>query len=136
MQAQWRENLGIEITWKQMEWGNLLGRLQRQAPHMWHMGHSADYPDPDNFLRTGGWRQTGGWQHRAFDQLVEEARRVTDQKDRIGMYEQADRMLIEEAPILPLLYARWHLLVKPWVRKYPISPSKSWFWKDVVIESH
>ena len=128
VKAQWRENLGIEITWEKMEWGNLLDRLQRQSPHMWHMGYMADYPDPDNFLRTCEWRQTGGWQHRAFDQLVEEARKVTDQKARIGMYEQA--------PILPLGYGRWQLLVKPWVRIYPTSPTRNWFWKDVIIEQH
>jgi len=52
------------------------------------------------------------------------------------MYRQADRILVEEAPILPLLYDRYHLLVKPWVSKFPMSPRKWNFWKDVVIEPH
>ena len=52
------------------------------------------------------------------------------------MYGQADRIIVEEAPILPLFHWRWHLLVKPWVSKYPTSAMRHWFWKDVIIEPH
>ncbi|MGA9349812.1 MAG: hypothetical protein WBW48_13540 [Anaerolineae bacterium] len=108
----------------------------REAPHIWFMGWSADYLDPDNFLRVSEWRSTGRWQNEAYDGLVEGARRVMDQRERMRMYQQADRILVEEAPILPLVYPRFQLLVKPWVRKYPTSPMKTWFWKDVIIEPH
>jgi hypothetical protein len=43
---------------------------------------------------------------------------------------------VEQAPILPLHHFRSHLLLKPWVRKYPMSPVKLWFCKDVIIEPH
>jgi ABC-type oligopeptide transport system substrate-binding subunit len=52
------------------------------------------------------------------------------------MYRRADRILADEALLLPLLYGRFHLLVKPWVSKYPVSPIQESFWKDVVIEPH
>ena len=136
LQAQWRENLEVEITWKQMELGRLLDRLSRETPHMWLMGWIADYPDPDNFLRVSTWRFNTGWQSEAYDGLVEGARRALDQGKRMRMYQQADRILVEEAPILPLFYSRLHLLVKPWVKKFPVSPLKWWFWKDVIIEPH
>ncbi len=136
LQAQWLENLGVEITWKKMEWGRLLDRLSRETPHMRYAGWVADYPDPDNFLRVGFLWERTGWQNEAYDRLVEEARRVMDQEERIRMYQQADRILVEEVPVLPLFYMRLHLLVKPWVRKYPTSPMKTWFWKDVIIEPH
>jgi ABC-type oligopeptide transport system substrate-binding subunit len=100
------------------------------------MGWSADYPDPDTFLRTSEWRATGRWQNEVYDALVEGARRVMNQRERMRMYEQAERIMVEEAPVLPLIYMRSHLFVKPWVRKYPTSPQKLWFWKDVIIESH
>jgi len=54
----------------------------------------------------------------------------------VRSYQQADRILVEAAPILPLLYERFHLLVKPGVKKYPTSPMTAWFWKDVIIEPH
>jgi hypothetical protein len=50
------------------------------------------------------------------------------------LYGQADRILVEETAIMPLTYLRRHLLVKPWVSKYPVSASTTPFWKDVIIE--
>ena len=58
-----------------------------------------------------------------------------DQEERMELYQQADRILVQEAPIMPLIYGRLHLLVKPWVRKYPTSAIEQRFWKDVVIEA-
>jgi ABC-type oligopeptide transport system substrate-binding subunit/class 3 adenylate cyclase len=137
LQVQWLENLGVESTWKTMEWGRVLDRVDRKTPHMWYTGGwAADYPDPDSFLRASKWRVRSGWESKAYDGLVEGARRVMDQEERMRMYQQADRILIQEAPILLLCYGRANLLVKPWVTKYPTSALKEWFWKDVVIEPH
>jgi ABC-type transport system substrate-binding protein len=71
-----------------------------------------------------------------YDGLVEGARRVADQEERMSMYQRADRILVEEVPVLPYSYGRFHLLVKPWVRRYPTSPVWWGFWKDVIIEPH
>jgi ABC-type oligopeptide transport system substrate-binding subunit len=136
LSANWLENLGVETTWKQTELRRLMELIYEATPHLWFLGWVADYPDPDSFLRTNEWRLRGGWQHETYERLVEDARRVTDQNQRLRMYQQADRILVEEAPILPLLYGRFHMLVKPWVRKYPTSPQRLWFWKDVIIEPH
>jgi ABC-type oligopeptide transport system substrate-binding subunit len=59
-----------------------------------------------------------------------------NQVERLELYRQADRLLIEEAPVVPLTYERRHLLVKPWVSHYPTSAIQSAFWKDAVIEPH
>ena len=52
------------------------------------------------------------------------------------LYSKAHGILVEEAPILPLAYDRLNRLVKPWVRRYPMSAVKWCFWKDVIIEPH
>ncbi|NIM24770.1 MAG: hypothetical protein GTO65_10800, partial [Armatimonadetes bacterium] len=49
-----------------------------------------------------------------------------DQGKRMKLYAQADRILVEEAAIMPLTYERAHLLVKPWVSKYPTSALEGW----------
>jgi ABC-type transport system substrate-binding protein len=56
--------------------------------------------------------------------------------ERMQLYEQAQNILIEEVPVHPLLYHRGHLLLKPWIAEYPISPMRWDHWKDVVIEPH
>jgi oligopeptide transport system substrate-binding protein len=103
---------------------------------MYFIGWTADYPDPDSFLRVGLAERWTRWQHEGYARLVEQARRSADQRARMDLYRQADRILIDEAALIPLIYARNHLLVKPWVKKYPTSSIKDWFWKDVVIEPH
>jgi hypothetical protein len=35
---------------------------------------------------------------------------------------------------MPLSYARHNLLLRPWVRRFPVSPVRFWFWKDVVLD--
>jgi len=138
LQAQWWESLGVEILWESREWSLFLDRMDREPPHLSLDGWGADYPDPDNFLRVGLPRIRDRWRNEAYDRLVEEARRLTDQGKRMELYQQADRILVEEAPIMPLTYPQEGLLVKPWVRKYPTSPvAIEYFWgKDVIIEPH
>ena len=136
LQAQWRENLKVEITWEAIGLGMLVYGLNREPPHMFLVVWSADYPDPDSFLRVSPVQHWTRWQNEAFDVLVEEARRATDQGERMKLYQQADQILVEEAAIMPLTYGRGHLLVKPWVRNYAISATGKRFWKDIIIEPH
>jgi ABC-type oligopeptide transport system substrate-binding subunit/DNA-binding SARP family transcriptional activator len=136
LQAQWLENLGIQIHWKLVRWGSFYDLFSAGAPHLWMVGWHVDYPDPDDFLRVPWWLWFGGWQNRAYDDLVEGARRVRDQAKRMRMYQQADRILVEDVPVAPLWYGRFHMLVKPWVKNFRTSPLKWWSWKDVILEPH
>jgi ABC-type oligopeptide transport system substrate-binding subunit len=96
-----------------------------------------DWPDPDNFLRIAIMsRLAPSWGHATYLALVEEARRTMDQIERMKLYAQAERILAEEVPILPLTYHGWHALLKPWVKQFPATAMGQQFWKDVVIEPH
>ena len=136
LQKQWQENLGVEITWDIMPWRQYLARLDQKPAQIVQFGWVADYPDPDSFLRTANTQQRTRWRDKTYGELVEKARRVLDQKERLSLYAQADRILVEEAPAILLTYLRMGLLIKPWVTKYPISPMGAWFWKDVILEPH
>jgi oligopeptide transport system substrate-binding protein len=131
LQAQWREELGVEIPFGTLEWAQYLDRVYSDPPRLFWKSWIADYPDPDSFLRVAV-RQHGAWSNETYDELVEKARRVTDQAERMKLYRQADRILVEEVPILPLSYERIPFLVKPWVRRFA-----DWTaWKDMVIDPH
>jgi oligopeptide transport system substrate-binding protein len=136
LQTQWQENLGLEITWETMEWKIYLDRLRKERPHMFIHGWVADYPDPDYFLRVGVESTLTGWRSETYDELIEKAKRVTDRKARMRLYQKADRILMEGASIIPLTYGWWHVLVKPWVRNLPVTASTVWLMKDVIIEPH
>ncbi|HSR31365.1 MAG TPA: ABC transporter substrate-binding protein, partial [Anaerolineae bacterium] len=136
LQAQWRENLGIEIRWEAMEWSLFRNRLGRELPHILLEEYEADCPDPDWVLNASCVRSYMRFNPGAYDTLLKEARRIADPEERMRMYGQADRVLVEEAAILPLTYDRRHLLVKPWVTMFPMAPRWLWFLKDVIMEPH
>jgi oligopeptide transport system substrate-binding protein len=136
LRSQWRQNLGIDIQWQTADWARLLERLDRDPPHLFRIGWVADYPDPDSPLRMSSHRRWAGWRNETYTELIETARRITNQAQRMKLYQQADRILVEEAALIPILYGRHHLLVKPWVHKFSLSALNCPFWKDVIIEPH
>jgi oligopeptide transport system substrate-binding protein len=137
IQAQWQQHLGIQVSRKTTLWGMLYERVEQDQPALVLRGWVADYPDPDSFLRVCLQQQLGrGWRNEAYDRLIEQARNSTDQRERIELYRQADRILVEEAPLMPAIYGRWGDMVKPWVKGYARLPNGTLFWKDLVIEPH
>ena len=132
----WREVLGVEVAFKKIPLNDIPERAKSEPFHIAFQGWVPDYPDPDNFLRVGFHKEMSGWDGAAFEELITNARRMLDQAERLKLYQKADRMLIEEAVVLPLSYNMNHMLVKPWVKRFPISPMQDWFLKDVIIEPH
>jgi ABC-type oligopeptide transport system substrate-binding subunit/DNA-binding SARP family transcriptional activator len=137
LRAYWRDNLGLEIKWQALEVRSFLHRLGSDPPHLYLVAYLAEYPDPDDFLRPVTFRHRNRWQDDTYNRLVEAARHETELGRRIELYRQADAILVEEAPIMPVYYDRGHLLVKPWISRFPIS-SLRWYghWNDVVIDPH
>ncbi len=137
LRDQWQENLGLQIRWDMMESSALLARLGERMPHLFILGWRADYPDPDNFLRVQiGDFQRQRWQHEGYNSLVKQAQRSLEQWERIKLYEKAERILVDEAPIMPLFYRSTRLLVKPWITSFPTTGLREWFFKDVIIKRH
>jgi oligopeptide transport system substrate-binding protein len=137
LREHWREILGIETTWRILDWVTFVERMSNEEPpNLWIWAWGADYPDPDNFLRVGFPWDLTGWRNSNYDRLVEKARRAMDQEERIQLYREADRIVVQEAPIMPAFHMRRQILVKPWVRKYPASAVTMSVWQDVVIEPH
>ena len=136
IQSQWLEHLGIETTWSRIEMGSYIKRLRGQIPNVFTSAWAADYPDPDNFLRIGALEAMDAWENSKYDDLVERARRSINQEERMGLYLEAQRILIDEVPLFPLTYNRGHALIKPWVSQYPLTPMRWNNWKDVVIDEH
>jgi oligopeptide transport system substrate-binding protein len=136
--TQWRDNLGVEVTWVSVEWGEYLERVNTEGrPEIcWH-GWVADYPDPYSFLSdcllTLG---IGEQQGERLYNFLEKARHSTAQKERMKLYNQADKLLVEEAAIMPLNYGKWYEFVKPWVSKCPTSAITILRWKDIILDPH
>jgi oligopeptide transport system substrate-binding protein len=133
--GQWKDNLGVEVYWHGLTWAEHMDRVFSAPPPIFEMGWSADYPDPDNFLRVAVQLHTA-WHDQHYFEAIELARRTLDQPERMKLYGQAQRTLAQEVPLLPLTYDRLHLLIKPWVKQFTVSALGNTFWKDVVLEPH
>jgi ABC-type oligopeptide transport system substrate-binding subunit/class 3 adenylate cyclase/ribosomal protein L40E len=138
LSEQWFEKLGINISWKQVDSGSYFETLSGSSrPHLWIGGWAGDILDPAYFLQLGTtWKSRCGWENQAFDDLLDRAQYINNQAERLVLYRQADRILMDESPILPLVYGRQHYLVKPWVKNFRLCPRMDWFLQDVIIEPH
>jgi ABC-type transport system substrate-binding protein len=136
LQEAWLETLGIRVQWHGLELVDLVPALfAAEPPPLRLSGWSADYADPHSILGAAPWRRRTHWHHPSFDALIADAERTTDYNHRICLYQQADSILVAEAPVVPLTYVRIHRLVKPWVRS-PSFAHYGNYWKDFVIEPH
>jgi ABC-type oligopeptide transport system substrate-binding subunit len=132
--AQWLVNLNVEVTIEITDWENVLrGYPIRNA---YFNGWIANYPDPDYFLRVGVRNLLPHWRNDEYDQLLEEAQRTLDQSERIRVYQEAEKILIEGAVVMPITYMRFHKLCKPWVKLPARGGSRRYFLKDIILEPH
>jgi oligopeptide transport system substrate-binding protein len=135
LQEMWQENLGVTIQKRRQN--HIASQFDiPQDSHFFFTGWFADYPDPASFLQTNYLIDQSHWQNPIFERLIEEGRHTMDQIKRVDLYRQADRVLTEEAVVLPLFYGHIYELRQPWVIKPSGSSIYSPQWKDIILMPH
>jgi oligopeptide transport system substrate-binding protein len=123
---QWQENLGVEVSVRQLETENFLYNLKEEKDEMFMLGWVADYPDPHNFLDilfyTGSENNIFEYSSPTLDTLLDQAAIEQDTAARLIMYQQAEQLVVDDAPCLPLFHGANYILVKPHVKNYELSP--------------
>jgi oligopeptide transport system substrate-binding protein len=107
IQSQWKENLGVDISVRSLEWGAYQAAARRLEYDIARYGWVGDYPDPHTFLKmwvTDGGNNQTGWSNKKYDRLIDLAQREPDSTKRFEYYRQAERILMDELPIIPLYY--------------------------------
>jgi ABC-type oligopeptide transport system substrate-binding subunit len=136
---RWQEILGVMFIPEALPFERYMERLRVDHPIVAYAGWVADYPDPYNFLNFQGgvfWWTSDPWRDERYDRLVQTGRLTMDLKARLEYYRQAEAILADEVPLLPICYRRMQFLLKPWISSFPTSPTGHTFFKDVVIEQH
>ncbi len=135
---QWREVLGIDIQPELVDINAFVEQMAHDPPGFYVVGWVADYPSADSFLRVAP--EVGliarGWSNARYTQLVTSAPHLIDRREYMEAYHQADRILIEEAVVVPLWYDQLHFLVKPWVHGLRVSPLGLVRYKEVLLVPH
>ncbi len=126
LQQRWRSALGITVRLVSMDWNVF---LQWRATEDWTVGGDffrggwfSDYEDPDDWYNLL-WSSASdprffnsGWRHDQFDQIVDRGTRETAPGLRQQLYGQAERILADEYPYIPLYHYRGQTLVRSYVK--------------------
>ena len=123
----WERNLGITAEFQQTEYATFLKDLHKGRFQMFDIGWIADYPDPENFLdilfHSESTNNHTHYSNPEVDDLLMRARVETDTTARYHLYNQAEQMILDDAPWVPLWFdGESKLLVKPNVHDYMLPP--------------
>ena len=132
------ENLGIEATVEQVEWSYFLRDMNERRYAFFATGWIADYPDSQNFLdllfHSQSPQNHSAYSNAQVDGLLEQARVEADPERRTALYRQAERLIVDDAPWVPLTHGAVHVLVKPYVRGYRASGAISPWLNYIALE--
>jgi oligopeptide transport system substrate-binding protein len=124
--SMWKQELGIETELVQMEFRAYLAA--RADPTQWdvvRVGWSADYNDASSFLdtMTGGSPQNfGQWSNAQYARLLADAAVETDIARRRQLLQKAERLMLEDYPLLPVYFYVTRRLVQLHISAPSINP--------------
>ena len=123
---QWRENLGVEVTVRELEPDRYIYYLKEEKNEMFDMGWVADYPHPQDFLdvlfHTGAENNFAEYSNPEADVIMDKAAVEPDNEKSLSLYRQAEQMMVDDAACLPLWFGQNYILVKPYVEGYELNP--------------
>ncbi len=105
---QWEE-LGIKVQIELLESANLRNRMTKGTAPFFRASWIADYPDAESFFTVFYSKNPAPpnytrFKNDTFDKLYEATLKENDDATRNQLYQQMDKILIEEAPVIFLFY--------------------------------
>lgn len=116
--TQLRENLGVECSPKMLPWGQYLDKHNHHQLEFFHMRWSADYLDPQNFLSlllsTTGAENRIDYSNPQYDALCAKGdTMVGNDAERLKLYAQAEDIVLQDAPFIPIYIEKDAELISP-----------------------
>jgi peptide/nickel transport system substrate-binding protein/oligopeptide transport system substrate-binding protein len=140
LQALLKRNLNLNIEVRNVENKVFMDGLNNHTFLFGMVPYEFDFVDPSNLL--GLWLSNGrhNWNNRAFDALMIEAgAEVRDPVRRIGLYQEAERLLVEDVGGVFLWHKQKAQLWKPYLKGSALEPDhmgyRSWRGDQVMSSS-
>jgi ABC-type transport system substrate-binding protein len=131
IQANLKE-VGVTVNLKAVTYAELKTAAgKRHNIQMSLMGWLQDFPDPSDFLDVlfNGEKITDtSSNNRAFynnpqvNKLLDAAGIETNRAKRLKMYQQAEKIIVDEAPWIFLLHTERYVVHQPWIKGYKLHP--------------
>lgn len=114
IQQMWKTELDIDVTLTNTDWKVYLSRQSIGDFQIARAGWIGDYIDPKSFLDmmvTGRGNNQTGWSNKEYDNLLIAAANSTSQEERFRNFYEAEKILIDEMPVIPIYtYTRIYML--------------------------
>ncbi len=124
------EVLNIQVELLTVPWAQHTEAVESAKAVFWRLGWVADYPEAENFLNLflskyvpedineKTYINSYRYVNKNFDAVLEKALRTVDDSLRNSLYAEADQIVTDDAPVLPLFYDKDHRLLQPNLRNF------------------
>ncbi len=123
LQQMWKDELNIKVTISNQEWKVYLDSVTQMEFDIARRGWIGDYVDPNNFLDlylTGGGNNNTGFSDPRYDEMITRlAPQAKTREERFAIFYEAETMLMEQMPILPIYTYTSKHLIHPSVKGLP-----------------
>jgi oligopeptide transport system substrate-binding protein len=129
IQAMWNKHLNIRINIQNMDWGSYISAQQSLNFDMASAGWIGDYLDPTTFLNMwteGNGNNNTGWSDPNYEKLLREAALKADPAERFALFREAETMLMNAQPVLPISHYTRNYLLRPEVKG----------WHPLLLDNH
>lgn len=137
IQDMYKKNLGIDVTLRNVERKVQLDNLSKKDYVISRTGWIADYNDPMTFLDmfvTGGGNNNPGYENPEYDKLITAAKAETDSTKRTKLMHDAEDMLMNDMPLIPLYYYTNVMAVKSNIKGIEKSPLGFVFFRNTTVQ--
>ncbi|HEX3601681.1 MAG TPA: peptide ABC transporter substrate-binding protein [Lacipirellulaceae bacterium] len=121
VRKQWQNTLGVTASLRNEEWGSFQSSQQEMKYIVARRAWVGDYLDPNTYLDmfvTNGENNCTGFTNAEYDKLIASAAKEPDEEKRMEMLENAERILMDEMPIIPVYFYVSRNMVRPHVRGF------------------
>ncbi|MDE1485333.1 peptide ABC transporter substrate-binding protein [Xenorhabdus bovienii] len=122
--SEWKKKLGVEVKLVNQEWKTYVDNRNTGNFDVVRASWTGDYNEPSSFLSLLTSTHSGNlakFHNSAYDTLLKEASQETDEMARNRDYNQAEKIITEQAPIAPIYQYTNGRLIKSWLKGYPIT---------------
>ena len=125
--AKQLEESGIPVQVEVVQKALLLTMTSSSTAAFFRASWIADYPDAENYLSVFYSKNPAPpnytrYKSAAFDEAFEKAIKEDNDSLRYKLYQRADQVMIDDAPVVPLWYDKVVRLVQPNVKGFPPNP--------------
>jgi oligopeptide transport system substrate-binding protein len=136
LQSAWGE-LGVKMEIKIVEWSTFTPTRRAGDFQIARGGWVYDYDDPSNMLNllaSDSGNNNGKYSNPEVDTLLEEARNTADKTEHYEKLHKAEKLIVEDGAILPLVYSNDFYLQKTELKGTWHSPYGYWFFMYATME--